>query len=244
MDSFSFNNLQSEKANAILKHRKLRRVASLLRLVEVCAVLIFISRFSLQLPVAVRSSSEYFRDLSLFMNSPRFVFLIGNLIIITLFAQSGQFSAQASRRNVQEPDLYQELVQNSTNRRIKTEDEIENRRILESDAVADYSKKNLRIDAAKSKRLEKQRVKTEEVNIGLEKKEKDYRRCHTEILSEKRRRLLRRCDTENNRKNIEGEPARISYPQDDMSNEEFRRTVEAFIARQQRIRREEDYYLL
>ena len=63
-------------------------------------------------------------------------------------------------------------------------------------------------------------------------------------------RVLRRCETENGRKSIEPatiqEVAQISCPEDGMSNEEFRQTVEAFIARQQRMRREEeeDYYLM
>ncbi|KAG5118345.1 hypothetical protein JHK82_032765 [Glycine max] len=201
MDSFSFNNLQAEKANAILKHRKLRRVASFIRIIEVCTILVFISRFSMQLPVAVKNSSVYFKDLSLFMNSPRFVFLIGNVIIIALFAQ---FSAQGN--NVPEPDLYQEFVQNTTKNHRHTET-----------VVAEYSKK-------------KQRMKTGQVNNGLK---KGYRRC----------------ETENGRKSIEPAPveevARISCPEDGMSNEEFRRTVEAFIARQQRMRKEEeDYYLM
>jgi len=214
MDSFSFNNLQAEKANAMLKHRKLRRVASLLRIIEVCAVLVLVSRFSMQLPVAVRNSGEYFRDLSLFMNSPRFVFLVGNIIIIALFAQ---FSAQGHNVVVPEPNLYQEFVQNTTKNQ---------------EVVAEYGRK-------------KQRVKTGEANISLG---KSYRRCETEILRPKRRRVLRRCETEKGRKKIEGvgvdEVARISCPEDGMSNEEFRRTVEAFIAREQRIRREEDYYLM
>ncbi|ESW03803.1 hypothetical protein PHAVU_011G043200 [Phaseolus vulgaris] len=209
MDSFSFNNLQAEKANAILKHRKLRRVASLLRIIEVCAVLVLVSRFSMQLPVAVRNSGEYFRDLSLFMNSPRFVFLIGNIIIIALFAQ---FSAQGNNV-VQEPNLYQELIQNTT----KNQETV----------VAEYSRK-------------KQRMKTGEAKISLE---KGYRRCERE----KRRGVMRRCESESEkgRKKIEGVAVEeVARPEDGMSNEEFRRTVEAFIAREQRIRREEDYYLL
>lgn len=217
MDSFSFNNLQAEKANVILKHRKLQRVASLFRIIEVCIILVLISRFSMQLPVAVKNSSVYLRDLSLFMNSPRFVFLVGNVIIIALFAQ---FSTQGN--NAPEPDLYQEFVQNTTKNHRHTET-----------VVAEYSKK-------------KQRMKTGEVNIGLK---KDYRRCETEILSEKPHRVLRRCETENGRKSIEPatiqEVAQISCPEDGMSNEEFRQTVEAFIARQQRMRKEEeDYYLM
>ena len=143
------------------------------------------------------------------MNSPRFVFLIGNIIIIALFAQ---FSAQGNNV-VQEPNLYQELIQNTT----KNQETV----------VAEYSRK-------------KQRMKTGEAKISLE---KGYRRCERE----KRRGVMRRCESESEkgRKKIEGVAVEeVARPEDGMSNEEFRRTVEAFIAREQRIRREEDYYLL
>ncbi|KAK7264275.1 hypothetical protein RJT34_31882 [Clitoria ternatea] len=240
MDSFSFNNLQAEKANAMLKHRRLRRIANLLRLVEVCVVLLFISRLSLQLPLAVRNSSELFRDFTLFMNTPRFVFLIGNLIIITLFAQSGQFSVHGSAKNETEPDLYQDLVHKNT----KIQGDPEKQGIIinsdvskNKEKVIDSGEGDRRIDTGESKLIEKPGIETGEAKV------KSYRRCETEILSEKRCRLLRRCETEKRRENTEQVP-RISYPEDGMSNEEFRRTVEAFIAKQQRIRREEDYYLV
>ncbi|KAJ1428180.1 hypothetical protein SESBI_09186 [Sesbania bispinosa] len=243
MDSFSFHNLQAEKANAILKNRKLRRIASLLRFIEVCVVLVLISRLSLKLPVAVRNSSEYLRDLSLFMNSPRFVFLIGNVIIITLFAQSGHFSGQGSGRNVPEQDLYQEFVQKNPEKQgIRTEmkNYPENQGICPS-TVENY--RNQRIDGGKNKLAEEQGMKkTGEANIGNlgVKKGYRYRRCETEVLS-KRRRVLRRCETEKIRKIIEAEEMKgISCPEDDISNEEFRCIVEAFIAKQQRIRREEE----
>lgn len=283
MDSFNFTNLQAEKANVMLKHRKLRKIASLLRVVEVCFVLVLISRLPLHLPVAaVKNSSEYFKDLSVFVNSPRFVFLIGNAIIITLVAQSGQFSTQGSRKNNPEPDLYHEFILNTPkNQRIqekqnratedstgsekqsmRTEDSsIKNKRIggdmekysenhrIYPTTVEDYSMKKHRIDAGNNNKLaEKQRMKTGEVKKG-------YRRCETEILSrvqsEKEKPLrvrLHRCETENGRKSIQPAPheevAGISYPEDHMSNEEFRLTVEAFIARQQRLRREEDYSIV
>nr|BAF98220.1 CM0216.380.nc [Lotus japonicus] len=317
MDSFSFNNLQAGRANAILKHDKLRRITSLLRIIEVCVLVVLVSRFSMKLPGSVRNTSEYLREFSLFMNSPRFVFLIGNAIIITLFAQYGQFSAQGSAENVvqTEPDLYQEFLQKSTTKyrekqSIRTEEDIENRiingeiekspennenfssigesgytmingeinkflennEICESTVETGYGMKNQRIrteDGVESKRIngeienypenkeifprtvetgyiiksgkfdegkikwsEKQRTKTEEANFGLKVK-KDYRRCETEVLS-KPHHVLRRCETENGRKSIEASPA-----EDEMSNEEFRRIVEAFIAKEQRIRREE-----
>ncbi|XP_052192164.1 uncharacterized protein LOC127801262 isoform X2 [Diospyros lotus] len=54
---------------------------------------------------------------------------------------------------------------------------------------------------------------------------------------EKRRQELRRTATEACRNSTAAEAC---YPEDEMSNEEFRRTVEAFIARQQRFLREQE----
>ncbi|XP_004507470.1 uncharacterized protein [Cicer arietinum] len=214
MESLSFN-LQAEKLNAILKNRKLQRITGLLRIIEVFIVLILISRISMKLPIAVRNSSEYLRDFSIFMNSPRFVFLIGNVIIITLFAQG--FGKNVPKE-LEPENIYEMLVRKS----IKHEEK-DDSKVKEGDSVVE-------------EKIMKRGVK------------KSYRRCESEILK-KRRRVMRRCESENNGwKRIEGAPVveeemvRISYPEDEMSNEEFRRTVEAFIARQQRIRREEDDY--
>ncbi|KAI9116276.1 hypothetical protein K1719_012443 [Acacia pycnantha] len=96
MDSFNLANLKAKKVIA-MKQQKLRWISNLFRLVEVCFVLILISRISFHVPVAVKNSSDYFRGFSIFMVSPPFVFLMGNAIIITLFAESGQFSALGSK---------------------------------------------------------------------------------------------------------------------------------------------------
>ncbi|KAL5055478.1 hypothetical protein RYX36_036160 [Vicia faba] len=216
MESFSFN-LQAEKTNAILKHRKLQRVTTLLRLVEVCVVLVLISRLSMKLPVAVRNSSEYLKDFSVFMNSPCFVFLIGNVIIITLFVQG---LGKNVHEETEQGDIYEKFV--------RTREEKE--RIRKNDCIT--------VEEGDNRVVEE----VEKVKRGV-KKGYCYRRCESEVLK-KRRRVLRRCESEKKeRKSIEGEEEmvmRISYPEDEMSNEEFRRTVEAFIAKQQRIRRGED----
>ncbi|OIW05680.1 hypothetical protein TanjilG_23466 [Lupinus angustifolius] len=293
MDSLNFTDMQAEKANAMLIHRKLRRIGSLFRLIEVCVVLVFISRLPMQLPVSFKNSSEYFREFLVFMNSPGFIFLIGNAIIITLFAQSGRFSAHGSKKNNPELGIYHDFIQNniknekvqgeeklsekqnigtedsiqsekqssktedsiqSEKQSLKTEDTVKNRRINEDVrkysknqrinpiTLVDYSINDHGIDAGKSKWVEKQSNKTGETSIGLE--VKSYRRCETEILrhvqndKENQNRVLKRCETENMRKSIQ--PSVISTPEDHMSNEEFRRTIEAFIAKQQRLLREEE----
>ncbi|CAI8616963.1 unnamed protein product [Vicia faba] len=181
MESFSFN-LQAEKTNAILKHRKLQRVTTLLRLVEVCVVLVLISRLSMKLPVAGLGKNVH--------------------------------------EETEQGDIYEKFVR-------KRE---EKERIRKNDCIT--------VEEGDNRVVEE----VEKVKRGV-KKGYCYRRCESEVLK-KRRRVLRRCESEKKeRKSIEGEEEmvmRISYPEDEMSNEEFRRTVEAFIAKQQRIRRGED----
>ncbi|KAE9620370.1 hypothetical protein Lalb_Chr01g0002391 [Lupinus albus] len=90
-------------------------------------------------------------------------------------------------------------------------------------------------------------MRTGESIIGM--KVKGYRRCKTEILrhvqsdKENQYNVLHRCETEHIRKRVQRadpeEVVEISSPKDHMSNDEFRRTVEAFIIRQQRLLREE-----
>lgn len=64
---------------------------------------------------------------------------------------------------------------------------------------------------------------------------KVYRRTQSEKLKEESpeqmQQKLRRLETENRRQSM--------YPQDKLSNEEFQRTIEAFIAKQMRFLREE-----
>ena len=285
MGSLNSHKPKPGKANTILKHRHLRKIAKLLRYIEFCVVLVLISRLSIQLPLAVKNSSEYFRGFSGFMVSPRFVFLIGNVIIITLFAQSGQFSAQGPARDNPEPDLYQEFLQNSIinckNQKLhadKTEhpqkqsivrtEDIKQIQNIDGNPVkypeklsvrTDISVKGKRIDGCMIQYREKQSMKpstkTEDQKIDGGKimktnnsvDVKDYRRCQSDVIrhveSEKPRHVLDRCESENNRGSIEPaapeKVAKTSYPEDGMSNEQFRRTIEAFIARQQRLRRQE-----
>jgi len=165
----------------------------------------------LKLPVVVRNSSEYLRDVSVIVNSHYFVFVIGNVIIITLFVQG---SGKNVPKEPEHDDIYEKLVHKSVNHE-------EKERMIKDDRIVEEGGS-----------LELKKMKREV--------KKSYRRCETEILK-KRRRVLGRCESENERKLIEAatpaaeeEVVRISYPEDEMSNDEFRRIVEAFIAKQQR----------
>ncbi|PIN03804.1 hypothetical protein CDL12_23672 [Handroanthus impetiginosus] len=108
MHSFNFHDIKVEKANAILRYRRIQRIATLFRFVEVFVFLIILSRFSAQFAFSLKLSGEYFRGISVTLISPRFVFLIGNAIVIVLFLKSGRFSPKNGEKI---DDLYEEYVE-------------------------------------------------------------------------------------------------------------------------------------
>ncbi|KAM5548832.1 hypothetical protein ABKV19_000311 [Rosa sericea] len=228
MDSINFYDIKAEKANAILRYRQLRKIGNVFRLLEVFVVLLLISRLSLQLPNAVKNSGFYFRDISGFMFSPRFVFVVGNIIIIILFAKSGRFSAKDSSTAGSGGDFYDEFVQNSEKNQKIRRDEIEykvNQSTCDGGIVPVQTHSSLEV--------------------------KNYTRSQSENLRrevcQNSRRVLRRSETEKFKKNIKSGEKKLPetvFPEDGMSNEEFRCKVEAFIARQQKFRLQEEYSVI
>ncbi|PON65148.1 tRNA-methyltransferase non-catalytic subunit trm6MTase subunit [Parasponia andersonii] len=226
MDSFNFYNIKAEKANAILRYNQLRKIANLFRFVEILVVIVLISRLSFHVPVAVKNSGGFFRDFSGILSSPRFVFVLGNVIVITLFAKSGQFSGRDSGKKFPGYDLYDEFVKNSEkNQKVFSREKVENR------AKHGISENPVVVVAGKC---------TDQcMEI------KSYKRSISEIVERPRKpnRVLKRSETENFAKRTEHRERSDKglYPEDAMSSEEFRLKVEAFIARQQRFRMEEEY---
>ncbi|XP_073022436.1 uncharacterized protein [Primulina eburnea] len=209
MDMFKFNDVRIEKAN-ISRYRRLERMATLFRFVELCFFLIIISKFSSKFPLSFQSSSEYFRGISVKLISPRFVFVVGNVIILVLFLKSGEFAA----KNGGKPsDLYEEYVEKC---RRDQETCVTEEKIA---AIADHGNKY--------------GVCSDERKIHRSCSDQNLAKAATHVNQ------LRRTMTEEYRKSAANRRG-SSKLEDDMSGEEFRRTVEAFIARQQRFLREEE----
>lgn len=192
-------------------------------------VLFLVSRLSLQLPHAVKSSGGYFRDLSVVLVSPRFVFIVGNAIVIILFAKSGQFSARDSDKNgfFGADDLYEEFVKNSDKNHKQICRDIVEYKVKQRTACTENSSRAL-VQAKHGKNYA--RSNSENIEHQKIKPHRQLRRSETEKLGE-------------NMIKYSGEgSAKSWHPEDAMSNEEFRDKVEAFIARQQRFRLEEEEY--
>lgn len=250
MESLNIKKLrivESKKGNKIQKQKQLRKIGNLLRYAEICVLMVLVSRVSLQqLPLALKNSTEYLRGFTI---SPLFVFLVGNIIIITLFAQSGQFSPPSPTKrgsdSEPEPDLYLEFLQNSTT----------NTMMYQNIQIADRK----RITIKDGCKIKQQQSEKESISIKVKAAEKkrtkvkrdcevkEYRRCQSEVMlvkgveeSEEKPRVLQRCESESEKTKRTATSTNHEIEEENgMSNDEFRRTVEAFISRQQRLRLQE-----
>lgn len=211
---FEIGTVKSEKAMAMRRYNQIRKVTTFFRLAEVCLVLFFLTWFSSRLPKAARNSGDFFRQLCIFLISPRFVFFFGNAIVITLVAKSGQFSGRSPVGSSSGTDIYDEFLKNSESshhQKIRAEEEVI------------YETKNVIFENPNPK-------------TGSDTK-KEYRRSASEGPAPAKKRELRRSETDICRR-AEESGVRASEAVE-MSNEEFRRTIEEFIAKQQKFRREE-----
>ncbi|KAL3614052.1 hypothetical protein CASFOL_042126 [Castilleja foliolosa] len=191
MDSLKFRDIKVEKPNTNSKHRSITKLSTLFRFLELFVFVIIVSQFSTQFSFSFNRNGEYFRGISVTLISPRFVFLVGNAIVVVLLLISGQFSTEKGRKSV---DFYDEYVEKSQNK-----------------------------SQHKFSRVGYYEAKTTT-------KKKTMSRCKSENYMERVSvKDLRRSVSEKCRKREE-----------EMSGEEFRRTVEAFIARQKSFLKEEE----
>ncbi|XP_044508858.1 uncharacterized protein LOC123227793 [Mangifera indica] len=227
MDSFEINKNEVGKANVTLKHLRLWKLAKLFRVIEICVLLVIVSRYSTQFPLAVKKSGKYFKDLTVVLVSPCFVFLIGNAIVVILFVQSNQFMAHDSSRKNPENDFCKEFVEKS--------------------------KKTENTHRYKVKYREKQsKCQENVVSAGTHTscKTKNYRRSQSEksksVNGDKPFRELRRLGTEKHNKgtNSGERVVKNCSSVDNMSNEEFQQMIEAFIARQHNFRIKEEHSVI
>lgn len=218
----------------MLRYKKRQRVTTLFRFIEFCIFFVIISRVSTQLPLNFKLSTEYFKGLGVTLISPLFVFVLGNAIVIILFLKSGQSSTEDGSTNNVKMDEYKQKCW------------------MNKEAYCEQIKKqSIHVQKAyceQSKKQRKQRIVVErQVEMKIHRSHSDNSLClsHDE---KKPRKKLTRSATVGCRKVINTNSVKptmtmttTSYPEDEMSNEEFRKTVENFIARQQRSLREEEF---
>ncbi|XP_010924339.2 uncharacterized protein [Elaeis guineensis] len=212
--------VKAEKETAMRRYRRLRKIAKLFHLLlEAFAALLFLSWFSARLPAAARFSGDFLRRLAAVILSPRFVFLLGNAIVLVLFAKSRHLASSADGSD---GDLYDQFLE--SRRRIGFSPPPPTPTVASPEEVV-----------------------FEDKAVCME--SRPCRRSRSEKIERRRRSVeLRRVVSDvgpNGEKPPPPPPAVATAEVKEDSEtsaddaEEFRRTIEAFIAKQVRFLREE-----
>ncbi|CAH1450295.1 unnamed protein product [Lactuca virosa] len=206
--------LKLEKANAIFRFRKLQNLTNLFRFMEMFVFFVLISKLSYQLPFAIRVSAEHFRGVSFLIFSPRYVFVIGNVIILILLFKSRVTENGDLNGNI---DVYDEYVK-------RCEKNVANPINILTVATTEI------VPSEEKKICRSQSENLMIVNRKGNQNHRELRRSVTE------RNISKKID----RGGCVTAVQEKSCAADELSGEEFRRTVEAFIARQQQALRNEE----
>ncbi|GAV76919.1 hypothetical protein CFOL_v3_20392 [Cephalotus follicularis] len=247
MDSFRFfDSVKEEKASAMQRFNRLRSIAGLFRFVELFLALLCISWTFNRLPFAVKISGDFFRHISGVIKSPLFVFLLSNGIIAALIAKSGGISDQ--RRHNAVTNLSEEIMKNSGDRTKSLSEEEE-----ESREEIAYEDKQI-IISGEVHTITRTCESHDDVGLFPDSNSESgsdsegpriYRRTKSEKMEGRGgsgEKVLRRSETEK----FTGKVGKTCpdfagslHLDDDLSDEEFQRTVEEFIAKQLKFRRQE-----
>ncbi|XP_057497241.1 uncharacterized protein LOC130781930 [Actinidia eriantha] len=230
MDVLDFDDVKAEKASTMPRFNRLRTAARFYRVAEICLALVLLPWISARLLFVVRISGEYFRQLIAVVISPLFIFLLTNAIVVILLAKSGQFSGQTPEINNAETDLYEQFI-------INTEESVDSE--LKKYPPAPESEEIV---------YEDKQVISEVIPIvavvgdSVSSDVKNFRRGQSEKLEreswENPCEKLRRSVTEKCRK-LADSGAEAAPVVEELSNEDFNRTVEEFIAKQVKFHLEE-----
>ncbi|CAI0392372.1 unnamed protein product [Linum tenue] len=206
-----------------------------------------------RLPAAVQISGGFLLRLAGVVQSPLFVFLFCNAIIVTLMLKSARFPAAD---NADGEDLVGNLVENADGRCLsrttvpasgftalppaaeEEEEEVvfQDKEVVNAVASAVVE---CQADEIDSKNEVNFFYSSDSDSESEAENRKVFRRTRSENLQRKRgdmtKKKLQRSETEKSRKTDEGG----GVGEDELSDEEFQRAVEDFIAKNLRFRREE-----
>ncbi|XP_023748279.1 uncharacterized protein LOC111896541 [Lactuca sativa] len=234
MDIFDIHNVKMEKANAMQRYRSFRKIAKLFRLIELFLAVVLLSWISTRLPFVVRVSGEYFRQLLSIIVSPLFIFLVGNVIVLTLVVKSGHLTGANTAVDNAGTDLYEDIVNNVSD---------DDPPVLKHEEIV-YQDKRI-ISEVNTKPITGEiKVSESSANSIPDLDPKIYRRSQSENLMKREPFLeteilnwkLKRSETEIGRRKVDSP---VDNVVDELSNEEFQKKIEGFIAKQVRFHQEE-----
>ncbi|KAJ0248875.1 hypothetical protein HA466_0159160 [Hirschfeldia incana] len=242
MDSIDIDNIKAEKANAL---RRFQSIGFLFRIAEICAALLFVCWIFTSLPFAARIAGEFLRRLSSVVSTPLFMFFLGNSIVVALLTTTKStvfFSGGGA-----EADIYHAYVRSGENRVDSSDGELTGETTVFDDKQMIGTETDLNLNSNLTAR-------DEHATTGPEKDitndhppppstTKVYKRSKTEISAKQSPErvtipTLRRSETEKCRETVVS-CGEVPFPEDNLTNEEFQKTIEAFIAKQLIFRRRE-----
>ncbi|VFQ65833.1 unnamed protein product [Cuscuta campestris] len=210
MDLYSFENIKAEKVKAMNRYRRMQKATAVFRFVEFCFLVFMFSRFSLRFPRDFKLPVVDLRGILGHLISPRFLFVVGNAIVIVLYRKSkgSSCSGEQSISVPEEEDGVSPakcvMKQGRQSTSVSGEEEGEEE------------------TPGKRRRMNRSRSEGWSMGAGPAESGRELRRSATTV----------KC-RETEEKGGGGA--------DEMSSEEFRKKVEDFIARQQRLLREEEF---
>ncbi|XP_028069070.1 uncharacterized protein LOC114271666 [Camellia sinensis] len=230
--------IQSEKAKAMIRYRRLRNVAKMWRILEFLVAFALLSWSSTRLPIIVSLAGQCLVQLSDYLFNPHINFVIGNAIIIVIVFLSRQNKAgnnsftgdeygngEAHQRIASISDGATPTPPPPTAAEME-ETAYEDKQIVVSENVVTQMQCDAASTAIEQAKKQIQRFQRTE----SEKLKRDLQANH--------RPQLRRSETEIKERSVVRRRAISSYDAvDRLNSDEFRRTVESFIAEQRRFLR-------
>ncbi|KAK6130987.1 hypothetical protein DH2020_035272 [Rehmannia glutinosa] len=227
-----FDSVKYEKEKAIARFNRFRRIVKLWQIFEVLVVFGLVSWTSARVPAVLKVTGGYFVDFSAYLLNHHVVFLIGNAIIVLLFMLCRQNDASVSGGG----DFYDDYVKSSEATAVhQREPALPSPPVTEGppaeESVSGDGEKQLVVRADETKRI----PQCDDVAAAIEKAAKQIERFQRTQSEKLKREIsvrpppeLRRSETDNCRKTVSSmsvDAAEI----ENLSSEEFRRRVDAFI---------------
>ncbi|CAH8388760.1 unnamed protein product [Eruca vesicaria subsp. sativa] len=244
MDSIDYDNVKAEKAKAL---RRFQSIGFLFRIAEISVALLFVCWIFTSLPFAVRISGNFLRRLSCVVSTPLFMFFLTNSIVVALLTtKSTVFSGRS------EANIYDAFIRSGENRVNSCDGYLTRETIVFDDKKMIDTETDLNSNSNPTVARDGHvTTESEKDSSTLTDSEKDhplpptkvYRRSKTETSVKQSPEMvtkssLRRSETEKCRETVES-CEEVPFPEDNLTNKEFQKTIEAFIATQLIFRRRE-----
>ncbi|KAL3341299.1 hypothetical protein AABB24_025713 [Solanum stoloniferum] len=246
MDVCAFvGDVKVEDNAVIVKLRSLKCVAKVFRVVEFCFVVLLLLWISTRLPFAVRISGEYFRQIVGLILCPVFIFILCNFIVLILLLKSGLHSGDSSFfRNVTGAEvLYDSFLKNTE---FSADFSSGNSSLVPENEARDIVYEDKQTIFEESIVTNQKSFGSEELETVMNKaltKPKVPRRTQSEKLNEEKISVkFRRSETEKCRKVThpgDSVSPETAHEVDELSNEEFQKAIEDFIAKQTKFHQQE-----